>query len=73
MKYKMGLIFICLMICLFSIAGVVASDINETVMEDDGQSVEFQTVEIQTEKTLSSNSHNINTDNYDNYFDNEAI
>lgn len=30
MKYKKSLVFICLLICLFSIASVVASDVNET-------------------------------------------
>ena len=37
MKYKKGFIFICLIICLFSIASVCASDVNDTLManEDD--------------------------------------
>ena len=32
MKYKKGLIFICFIICLFSIAGVCASDANDTLV-----------------------------------------
>ena len=37
MKYKKGLIFICLVICLFSIACVCASDVNETVAASEDQ------------------------------------
>ena len=39
MKYKNGLIFICLIICLFSIASVCASDVNNTAIstEDNSQ------------------------------------
>lgn len=37
MKYKKGLIFICLLICLFNIASVAASDVNETVMANEDQ------------------------------------
>ncbi|WP_406537007.1 hypothetical protein [Methanobrevibacter sp.] len=41
MKFKKGLIFICLIICLFSIANVCASDINDTsVISEDGSSIE---------------------------------
>ena len=72
MKYKKGLVFLCLIICLFSIASVCASDINETVVANEDQSEELISVENQTDETLSSNSHNINTDNYDDYFDNEG-
>ena len=35
MKYKKSFIFICLIICLFSIASVCASDVNETVVAND--------------------------------------
>ena len=31
MKFKLGFIFICLIICLFSIASVCAGDVNEIV------------------------------------------
>lgn len=37
MKYKKSLIFICLIICLFSIASVCASEVNETVVADEDQ------------------------------------
>ena len=45
MKYKKGLIFICLIICLFSIASVCASDVNETTVTNGDQSEEIITVE----------------------------
>ena len=32
MKYKKSLLFVCLIICLFSIAGVCASDVNDTAV-----------------------------------------
>ena len=38
MKYKKGFIFICLIICLFSIASVCASDVNEIEVVSDIQS-----------------------------------
>lgn len=37
MGCKKGLIFICLIICLFSIVSVCASDVNETVVANDDQ------------------------------------
>ena len=37
MKYKKGLIFICLIICLFSIASVCASEVNGTVVTSEDQ------------------------------------
>ena len=37
MKYKKSLIFICLIICLFSFASVCASDVNETVVASEDQ------------------------------------
>lgn len=43
----MGLIFICLTICLFSIAGVCASDVNETVIASADQSGESIGMEYQ--------------------------
>ena len=35
MKYKKGLVFICLIICLFSISGVCAGDVNDTAIASD--------------------------------------
>lgn len=40
MKYKKSLVFICLLICLFSIASVGASDVNETSVASENQNVE---------------------------------
>ena len=45
MKYKKSLVFICLVICLFSIASTVASDLNETIVANEYQSVEIVSVE----------------------------
>ena len=45
MKYKKGLIFICLIICLFTIASVCAADVNETVVTNEDQSEEGVSVE----------------------------
>ncbi|MEE3490662.1 MAG: hypothetical protein VZR10_07330, partial [Methanobrevibacter sp.] len=39
MKYKKGLLIICLIICLFSIASVCASDVNETVVASENDEV----------------------------------
>lgn len=52
MKYKKGLLIICLIICLFSIASVVASDVNETVVASEDQSEEVISVENQEENNL---------------------
>ena len=41
MKYKKGWIFICLIIGLFSIASVCASDVNETAAASDDNHVEL--------------------------------
>ena len=45
MKYKKSLIFICLLICLFSIASVCASDVNETLVASEDQSDELITID----------------------------
>ena len=37
MRYRKGLIFICLIICLFSIASVCASEVNDTVVANEDQ------------------------------------
>ena len=47
MKYKKGLIFICLIICLFTIASVCAGDVNETVLANDNQVDELIEIENQ--------------------------
>lgn len=47
MRYKKGLIFICLLICLFSVTCVCASDVNETVVASENQSDELLNVENQ--------------------------
>ena len=56
MKYKKGLLFICLIICLFSIASVVASDDNETVVASDDQNDEL--IEIENQKDVLSSNEN---------------
>ena len=53
MKYKKGLVFICLLICLFSVASVVAGDVNETTV-----AIEDQNDEIMT----SNNQQNLETE-----------
>jgi hypothetical protein len=45
MGYKKGLVFICLIICLFSIASVVAGDVNETVVASENQGDELIEIE----------------------------
>lgn len=59
MRYKKGLIFICLIICFFSIASVVASDINETVVASEDQS-DFVGVEETTDDVVSIYDNDIN-------------
>ena len=57
MKYKKGLVFICLIICLFSIASVCASDVNETVVANEDQSDEV--ISVENEKIISINNDDI--------------
>ena len=45
MKYKKSLLIICLIICLFSITSVCASDVNETIMATEVQSGELVSFE----------------------------
>ena len=52
MKYKKSLLFICLIICLFSIASVCASDVNETVVASEDQS-DVVSVEETTDEVVS--------------------
>ena len=47
MKFKKSLIFICLIICLFSVASVCASNVNETVAVSESQSDELLNIENQ--------------------------
>lgn len=56
MKYKKGLIFICLIICLFSIASVCASDVNETVVTSDDQSNGLINDEINNDFSLKGSA-----------------
>lgn len=44
MRYKKGFVFICLLICLITMASVVAADVNETAVASEGQ-IEMMTVE----------------------------
>lgn len=60
MKYKKGLIFICLIICLFSIASVCASDVNETVVASGGQSYDLITVDDNNEIVTLNNQNKDN-------------
>ena len=62
MKYKKGFIFICLIICLFSIASVCASDVNEIEVVSDIQSDDLVTFEeqevteiIDVDRTINDN------------------
>ena len=71
MKYKKSFMFVCLIICLFSIASVCASDVNETLVASEGQNVEnigmgyqesINSIEI--EEIISSNDNTfVNLDN----------
>ena len=72
MKCKWGLIFICLLVCLFSIASVCASDVNETVVTNEDQSDDLVSVEKQevtelrdTDKTINGNINNSNFEDND--------
>ena len=56
MKYKKGLIFICLITCLFSIASVVAGDVNETVVASEDQSSDLIEIENQDEEIVTVNN-----------------
>ena len=46
MKYKKGFIFICLIICLFSIASVCASDVSEIGVASENQSEELSVEDV---------------------------
>lgn len=59
MKYKMGLTFICLIICLFSVASVCASDANQTVVASDEIGQELNSC---NENTVSTSIGYIDSD-----------
>ena len=67
MKYKKSFIFICLIICLFSIASISAGDVNDTIMaSEDTQTIEVaQADEITTtdesQKTIQTDDTEILT------------
>ena len=65
MKYKKGLILICLIICLFSIVNVSASDVNDTIeiIEYQNNANEFLQFENDVIGQLEINAVN-ETDNY---------
>lgn len=69
MKYKRGFIFICLIICLFSIASVCASDVNEALMASEDQSNDLIELENQ-DKISTANNAEINAGGIG---DNQAI
>ncbi len=58
MKYKLGLIFICLIICLFSIASVCAADVNETLAINDDSSEDVMTIENEDLDNVSVTEEN---------------
>ena len=59
MKFKKCLIFICLIVCMFSIASVCASDINDTVVANDDQSDEVISIENQDNNEVSVNEEDV--------------
>ena len=56
MKYKKSFLIICLIICLFSIAGVCASDVNETIVAS-----ECQSIDINDTSQINNNINEIRT------------
>ena len=62
MKYKKSLIFICLIICLFSIASVCAGDVNDTLAIDDGWQIEPDSADDNI-KVIEENGGADKTDN----------
>lgn len=47
MKHKRGILIICLIICLFSIASVCASDVNETVVANENMALDILSMDEQ--------------------------
>ena len=58
MKFKLGFIFICLIICLFSIASVCAADVNETLAINDDSSEDVMTIENEDLDNVSVTEEN---------------
>ena len=77
MKYKKSLLIICLIICLFSIASVCASDVNETVVTNEDQIDEIITVENQNVNEIndvdeSNSSYDVYNEDLE-YKDNQIL
>lgn len=58
MKLRMEIMVICLIICLFGVTSVVASDINETVMQNGNQSDELIMAENQDICNINDSKEN---------------
>ena len=58
MKYKKILIFVFILVCLFSISHVVANDVNETVMTNDVENDDLITVENQDVNDIDDDDEN---------------
>lgn len=58
MKSKWGFIFICLLICLFSIASVCANEVNETVVANEDSIEGIMTVVTQNDEIISEENNN---------------
>ena len=54
MKFKKSLIFICLILCLLSIASVCASEVNDTVVASEDQNDKIISIENQDNDKLSA-------------------
>ena len=61
MKYKKSLFFICLLICLFSIASVVASDVNETAVASENQNDEIISIDDNIEEVSAADESELST------------
>ena len=59
MKYKKSLIFICLILCLFSIASICASEVNETVIEENDEAINQLEINEHTESSNVNNDWNL--------------
>ena len=58
MKFKKSLIFICLILCLLSIASVCASDVNDTIVASEDQNDKIISIENQDNDKLSTTENN---------------
>ena len=69
MKFKKFIIFICLIVCMFSIASVCASDINDTVVASEDQSDDIISIENSNDTVVASEDQSddiISIENSDN-------